>query len=84
MEKVNEGIKIGTEGKSRLVQMRLQPRTLERLEKLSDLTKITNKTQLISSSIQLTAEIIKSREEGAKVYLEFSNGKKEVLNLIGL
>lgn len=73
------------EGKSQLVQMRLQPNTLKRLESLINLTDTTNKTQLVSSSIQLTEEIIKSiKRDNAKVYIETPDGKKEIIRIIGL
>lgn len=69
--------------KSQLVQMRLQPQTLERLQNLGNLTKTDNRTQLVSSSIQLSEEIIKSLNAGAKVYIETPDGKKELLRVIG-
>ena len=72
-----------TQEKSQLVQMRLQPKTLERLQSLVNLTKTDNRTQLVSSSIQLSEEIMKSVEAGSKVYIETSDGKKELLKIIG-
>ncbi len=71
--------------KSQLVQMRLQPKTIQRLESLSELTGGTeNKTTLVSISIQLAEEIIKSIKKGSKVYIETADGEKERLKIIGL
>ena len=70
--------------KSTLVQMRLQPKTIERIKRLSELTGTENRTQLISSSIQLTEEIVKSLSKGGKVYIETPDGKKEVLKFVGI
>lgn len=69
---------------SRLVQMRLQPQTLKRLDNLANLTKQKNKTQVVSSAIELSEEIIKSIKDGAKVYIETADGQKEVLKIIGM
>jgi flagellar biosynthesis/type III secretory pathway protein FliH len=79
MEKLNE-----QEEKSQLVQMRLQPKTLQRLQSLVDLTKTDNRTQLVSTSIQLAEEIIRSLKAGSKVYIENKNGEKESLRVIGI
>jgi hypothetical protein len=70
--------------KTQVVQMRLQPKTMERIQSLVDLTGTTNKTQLISSSIELTEEILKSVKQGGNVYIEGKDGKKELLKIIGL
>ena len=47
------------------------------------MTGISNRTQLVSSSIQLTEELIKNVSEGAKIYIE-KDGKKELLKIIGI
>jgi hypothetical protein len=78
-----ENIKSNDE-KSRLVQMRLQPKTLESLDSLSGMTRTTNKTLLVSFSIQLAEEIIKNLEDHSKIYIEHKNGEKEVLKIIGI
>jgi hypothetical protein len=75
--------KTPSQEKSQLVQMRLQPKTLDRLQSLVELTKTDNRTQLVSSSIQLSEEIMKSIESGAKVYIETPDGKKELIKIIG-
>ena len=72
------------EEKSTLVQMRLQPKTIARIKRLSELTGTENRTQLISSSIELTEEIVKSLSKGGKVYIEMPDGKKEVLKFVGI
>ena len=70
--------------KSQLVQMRMQPKTLELIESLSELTGTTNRTQLISTSIQLTEEIVKNIQAGGKVYIEGKDGRKELLKIVGI
>lgn len=73
------------EDKSQLVQMRLQPRTIERIQYMSELTGGTkNRTQIVSSSIELANEILKSIKEGSNIYIETKDGKKELLKIIGI
>jgi len=68
----------------KLVQMRLLPVTLDRIENLSKLTRIDNRTQLISSSIQLTEELVSNMKAGGKVYIEKPDGTKHLIQLVGL
>lgn len=74
----------GNADKSQLVQMRLQPKTIERIQNLSEMTGTGNRTQIVSAAIQLTEEILKSLSEGGKIYIEKNNGEKEVLKFVGL
>jgi len=69
---------------SKLVQMRLQPKTMESISNLSRMTHTSNKTQLISSSIQLTEELVSSIKGGSKVYIENKDGSRESIKIIGL
>ena len=70
--------------KSQLVQMRLQPKTMQLLESISGMTNTTNRTLIISSSIQLAEAILKNVNAGGKVYIETKTGEKELLQIIGL
>jgi DNA-binding response OmpR family regulator len=70
--------------KSTLVQMRLQPDTMERIEKLSKLTQMDNRAQLISSAIRLTDDMIDLVKNGAKLYIEKPDGTKELLKITGI
>lgn len=72
-----------SEDKSKLVQMRLQPKTLERINRLSELTNTANRTQLVSSSIQLTEELLSIIKGGSKLYIEKPDGTKELIKVIG-
>lgn len=74
----------GLNDKSKLVQMRLQPKTLESIEDLSKLTRTNNRTQIVSSAIELTADLLANLKQGAKIYIEKPNGQKELLKYIGL
>lgn len=73
-----------SEDKTQVVQMRFQPKTMERIQSLVELTGTTNKTQLISTSIELTEEILKSVKQGGNVYIQSKDGKKELLKIVGL
>jgi len=68
---------------SKLVQMRLQPKTLDRIDRLSKLTNTDNRTQLVSSSIQLTEELLSIIKAGSKLYIEKPDGTKELVKIIG-
>jgi hypothetical protein len=70
--------------KSTLIQMRLQPRTIDRIINLTNVTGITNRTQLIANSIELTDELIRNAKEGAKIYIEKKDGSKELLKIVGM
>jgi DNA-binding NarL/FixJ family response regulator len=69
--------------KSKLVQMRFQPKTMDRIERLRELTENDNRTQIISSSIQLTEELLSSIKDGAKIYIEKPDGTKETIKIVG-
>lgn len=69
--------------KSKLVQMRFQPKTMDRIEHLRELTENDNRTQIISSSIQLTEELLSSIKDGAKIYIEKPDGTKETIKIVG-
>jgi hypothetical protein len=67
-----------------LVQMRLQPKTMERINRLSEITGTTNRTQLVASSIELTEELMSNTKDGGKIYIERADGTKERIKIIGL
>ncbi len=64
--------------------MRLQPKTLEKINRLTELTKMSNRTQLVSASIQLTEELLSIIKGGSKLYIERPDGTKELVKIIGL
>jgi ribonucleotide monophosphatase NagD (HAD superfamily) len=66
------------------IQMRLRPKTVERINNLSVLTGTSNKTQLIANSIELAEELIKNTKEGAKIYIVKKDGTKELLKILGI
>lgn len=71
------------EEKTQLVQMRLKPNTLERINKISKNSKIDNRTQVVSNAVQLTELISDYIHSGAKIYIE-KDGKKELLTIVGI
>jgi predicted DNA-binding protein len=70
--------------KTTLIQMRLQPKTMERINNLTEITGTTNRTLLIANSIELTEELLKNAKEGAKIYIERKDGTKELLKIVGM
>lgn len=73
------------EDTSQLIQMRVRKRTLDNIHELSSLTGVANRTQLVSASVDIAKEVLKSiKQEGAKVYIEHPDGRKEVLKLVGI
>jgi DNA-binding response OmpR family regulator len=70
--------------KTTLVQMRLQPDTLERIDKLSKITNMDNRAELISSAVRITDDMINLLKAGAKLYIEKPDGTKELLKITGI
>lgn len=68
---------------TKLVQMRLLPKTLKRIENLQKMTGNPNRTQLVSGSIQLAEAILHDLKSGGKVYVEKPDGTREVLRFVG-
>jgi predicted DNA-binding protein len=66
-----------------LVQMRLQPKTMERIDNLCAITGTTNRTQLIATSVELAEELMSNVKEGAKIYIVKTDGTKELIRIIG-
>lgn len=71
-------------GKSRLVQMRLLRKTLERIDHLKKMTEIENRTQIVSMAIHLAEIYFQNREEGNKIQIVKNNGDKETINWFGV
>ncbi len=67
-----------------LVQMRLQPKTMERINRLSEITGTSNRTQLVASSIELTEELMSNAKAGGKIFIERPDGTRETIKIIGL
>jgi hypothetical protein len=74
----------GSSSETTLVQMRLQPKTMDRIDNLSKITGTTNRTQLVASSIELTEELVVSSRQGSKIYIERPDGTRELIKIIGL
>ena len=70
--------------KSTLIQMRLQPDTLDLIEKLSKITNMDNRAQLISSAIRFTDDMINIVKDGSKLMVEKPDGTKEQLKITGI
>lgn len=69
--------------KTQLVQMRLKPNTLSKINKISKNSGIDNRTQVVSNAVQLTEIISEYLHSGAKIYVE-KDGKKELLTIVGI
>ncbi len=72
------------EEKTQLVQMRLRPKTIERIDKLSKNSGIVNRTQLVSTAIEVTEALSEYIRAGGKIYIEKKDGTKERLNINGI
>jgi galactitol-specific phosphotransferase system IIB component len=64
---------------TQLVQMRLKTRTMASISHLQDLSGNTNRTDLVSSSIQVTEELFSRIKNGAKIIIEENGEKKELI-----
>jgi hypothetical protein len=60
------------------VQMKLTPRDVERAASIVTRHSLPSKAQAVSESLSLANDLGKAaKEEGAKVFLEFPNGRRE-------
>lgn len=73
-----------SEGKKKLVQVRLGKRANSNLKALEDLTGVTNKTQLVSTALDLSREILETIAKGGNVICENPDGTRDRLKPIGL
>ena len=71
-------------GSPKLVQMRMRPKTLEQVENLQHLTGIDNRTQVVASAIQLADWLVTTVSNGGKLSVEWPDGEKETVRLVGL
>jgi hypothetical protein len=69
---------------TQLIQMRFLPETMQRLEDLRELTGVDNRTQIVSTAIQLAEIVIKSINKGGNVYIEAANGEMERIRFVGI
>lgn len=71
-------------GSPKLIQMRMRPKTLEQVEHLQHLTGIDNRTQIVASAIQIADWLATTISNGGKLSVEWPNGEKETVRLVGL
>jgi hypothetical protein len=69
---------------SKLVQMRLQPKTLDRVQHLTSLMGTQNRTQIVSASLQIAESLLKDVKDGSKIYVERPDGTRELLMFVGI
>lgn len=74
----------GSNTETSLVQMRLLPKTMDRINNLSKITGTTNRTQLVASSIEIAEEMISNVKDGNKIFIEKPDGTRERIKIIGL
>ena len=72
------------DGPSKLVQMRLRPNTVERVERLQELLEADNRTQAVVQAIKIADWLTSAAKEGASIHLEWPDGKKEAFKLVGI
>ena len=73
-----------TSEKKKLVQMRLNSSTLDRIENMSKMTGITNRTHLVTSSIQIAELIMEEANNGAVISLKRPDGTTRELTIVGI
>jgi len=68
----------------KLVQMRFNEKTINRVQELKAMTGINIKTQIVARAIALYHEIEKSKKEkGGELYMEYPDGKRERFVIVG-
>lgn len=72
------------EQESKLVSMRFQPDTVDRVNFIQDATGVQNRTQVTAEAITLAKWWVKSRMDGAKLYAEYPDGERESVVIPGL
>lgn len=72
------------DGPSKLVQMRLRPSTMERVARLQELTETENRTQAVVRAVQIADWLVTAVKAGATVSLEWPDGKKETITVVGI
>jgi hypothetical protein len=65
------------------VQVRLQSNSLNSINTIAKRLH-TNKTQVVATSVQLTDMLTERLSQGAKMYIETSDGAREQISFIGL
>lgn len=75
MSDTNEG--------TQLVQMRLKPKTIERIDSLGRRSGTSNRTQVVANAIQFTEVLSEYIHSGAQIYVE-KDGKRELLKIVGI
>ena len=68
----------------KLVSMRFQPETVDRVSFLRKETGIDNRTQITAEAIALAKWWVKKKKEGAKLYAEYPDGERESVVIPGL
>lgn len=69
---------------SKLVSMRFQPETVDRVNSLQEMTGVRNRTQVTAEAIALAQWWVKKKSEGAKLYAEYPDGERESVVIPGL
>jgi ADP-ribosylglycohydrolase len=69
---------------TKLVQMRLLPNTLEKIDNIAEITHNDNKSQIVATSVAIGEVIIKNIKAGNKIMIERNDGTREVINVIGI
>lgn len=64
--------------------MRLKQKTIERVNFLKEATGTDNRTQITAEALALAAWWVESKQEGAKIYAEYPDGKRESVVIPGL
>ena len=69
---------------SKLVQMRLQPKTIDSINHLSEISGAENKALIISTAVTLAEKLVTYMKRGSKVLIENPDGTTELLTIWGM
>ena len=72
------------DGPTKLVQMRLRPATMERVARLQEQVEAENRTQAVVRAVQIADWLVTAIKQGATVSLEWPDGKKETIAVVGI
>lgn len=65
------------------IHLRVDPATLDSLDKLQHVTSQSNRTMAVKQAIKLASRILQETEDGSRIIIEAPDGEKKELVLIG-
>lgn len=69
---------------AKLIEMRLLPVTLQRIDNVAEILGTPNRAQAVSASLQITHHLITQSLKGSKIILEKADGTKTQIKFKGI